>query len=465
MSNLISAPLRQQERISIIDTLRGVALLGILMMNIPYFSNPHQYAFNLNVLNEYSGPNYYTWWVVNGLFEGTMRGLFSLLFGAGCLLLLSRLEKKETGVNAADIYYRRLLWLFLFGLVNAFILLWPGDILYSYAICGLFLFPFRRMQAKHLFLVALAFMFFSTVKSTYKMYSEKQIRVKGENALSLEKNNVKLTEAQEGDKAQWLAYQDRFVKPESIRKAGQKEIQKIGQQNYFGAFLHLSSISAMIESKKFYHDFFFDIMGFLFLGMALFRWNVLTGKRSASFYWGLLLAGYGLGIPLSYWEHQNVIAIRFDKSLAFDQFMVDVYQLRRVLLVLGHMSVVMLIFKYNLLKWLQNGLARVGQMAFTNYLMQTIICTTIFYGFGFALYGKLERYETYYVVGAVWAFQIIFSNIWLQYYKFGPFEWVWRSLTYWKRQPMRKNNMQDEGGEEEPRVGTEKVIVVAPATS
>ena len=83
----------------------------------------------------------------------------------------------------------------------------------------------------------------------------------------------------------------------------------------------------------------------------------------------------------------------------------------------------------------------VGQMAFTNYLMQSIICGLIFYGAGFGLFGKLQRYELYYVVAGVWVFEIVFSHIWLRYFRFGPFEGLWRSLTYWKAQPMKKTNV------------------------
>src|SRR5688500_14565812 len=114
----LTTPVRQNERIRIIDTIRGIALLGILMMNMPYFANPAIQSDNLNVMNEYGGRNYYTWLTIGVFFEGTMRGLFSILFGAGCILLLNRLEHKKMDVTAADIYYRRLLWLFLFGMIN-----------------------------------------------------------------------------------------------------------------------------------------------------------------------------------------------------------------------------------------------------------------------------------------------------------------------------------------------------------
>lgn len=85
----------------------------------------------------------------------------------------------------------------------------------------------------------------------------------------------------------------------------------------------------------------------------------------------------------------------------------------------------------------------VGQMAFTNYLMQSLLVGLFFYGVGLGMYGKLQRYEAYYVVGATWLLQIIWSHIWLRYFRFGPLEWAWRSLTYWKKQPMKKTVSAD----------------------
>jgi len=115
------------------------------------------------------------------------------------------------------------------------------------------------------------------------------------------------------------------------------------------------------------------------------------------------------------------------------------YQERRLLQAMGHLGLLMLLYKYRILVPVLNWLAKVGQMAFSNYLMQSIICAIIFDGFGFNLFGKLQRFEFYYVVVIIWIFQVIFSNVWLRYFRFGPFEWVWRSLTYWKKQPMKKN--------------------------
>ncbi len=450
----VSAPIREKQRIQIIDSVRGIALLGILLMNIPYFANPEGYGFNLQGRNEYSGINYYVWWIVEAGFSGSMRGLFSILFGAGTLLLLNRLEKSSDGTKAADIYYRRILWLLVFGLINAFIFLWPGDILYGYALAGLILFPFRKLKAKHLFYCAMAALIFSTAQGTYRLYQAKQVRVEGVQALALEKQKVKLSETQEEAKKKWLGRQEK-TKPENIRKEADKEVQKIGGQGYFGVFSYFVPINAEIESTRQYDSYFFDVVLFVFLGMALLKWYVVTCQRSKKFYWMLLLCTLPFGLAMSIWEHSIIVKTRFDYTVWLDRIGIFVVQLRRLFVTLGYLSIIMLLYKYRVAKRVLNAMARVGQMAFTNYLSQSIICAFIFYGFGFGLFGKLQRYEQYYVVGAIWIFQIAFSNIWLHYYRFGPFEWVWRSLTYWKRQPFKRvvvseEPEEDKGGELTP---------------
>jgi uncharacterized protein len=434
-----STPLAQSERIEIIDSLRGIALLGILLMNIPAFGMPWGVYYNLNIRNEFSGPNYYTWWIVNGGFEGTMRAIFTMLFGAGSLLLLLRLEKKTNNVlSGADIYYRRIIWLLLFGLINAFVLLWPGDILYSYALCGLFIFPFRNLKPGWLLAFGIAFMLITNFKETLRMYEGKDMRVKGEKVLAMVKKDstVKLTDDQKAEKSKWEGYVERS-KLENQKKEVDKNIKDM-QKGYFAIMGDMKTMNQRIQSKTFYHNYFWDTMCLLFIGMALFKWKVLTGERSKKFYWIMTAVGYGIGLPLSYFFMSGMLTSNFDRTLWADTLHLDFYQEKRFFTAMGHVGVVMLLYKFKVLTNLLTLLARVGQMAFTNYLSQTIICVTIFYGFGFGLYGKLQRYELYYVVGAIWLFQIIFSAIWLKYFYFGPFEWAWRSLTYWKKQPMRR---------------------------
>jgi uncharacterized protein len=171
----------------------------------------------------------------------------------------------------------------------------------------------------------------------------------------------------------------------------------------------------------------------MFLGMALFQLGVITGQRPASFYAKLALIGYGIGVSVHIYTASLIVGSNFDSVT--HGFAATPYEFGRTLVALGHMSVLFLVMKAGLLRWLTSALAAVGQMAFTNYLMQSVICYTIFYALGW--HGKLQRIDTLYILLAIWTFQLIVSPLWLRQFRFGPLEWVWRSLTYWKRQPMR----------------------------
>ncbi len=155
-----------------------------------------------------------------------------------------------------------------------------------------------------------------------------------------------------------------------------------------------------------------------------------------------LLIGYGIGIPLGYIAFKQGLVLQASDFTGYiDRYRISpdlLYDFRRGLQALGHASLLILIYRSKLVPWLMRALANVGQMAFTNYLVQSIICTWFFYGYGFGNYNKLQFHQLYYVVFSVWIFQLIVSSIWLRYFRFGPFEWVWRSLTYWKKQPMKK---------------------------
>jgi uncharacterized protein len=115
------------------------------------------------------------------------------------------------------------------------------------------------------------------------------------------------------------------------------------------------------------------------------------------------------------------------------------YDLGRLTVALGHLGLIMLLVRMGILRRLTRSLAAVGQMAFSNYIFQSVITVIVFTGTGFALYGRLQRYQLYYFVAAIWMFQLVVSPIWLRHFRFGPLEWCWRSLTYWRKQPMRRH--------------------------
>ncbi len=428
-------PVDKAERISTVDMIRGVALCGILLMNIPGFGI-HWSAFDRMIRGPQNTADFYTMEVISVFFEGTMRGLFSMLFGAG--MLLFTMNKKETlgGPSVAELYYRRLLLLVAFGVFNAYILLWQGDILFFYGLCGMLLYPFRKTAAKWLFALGILWICFNMIKGQINYNETRDKRAAYNEAVQAKKEGKPLTDEQKSAKAEWLQREN--WRPDSMEV--QRDISKV-RGSYATVFNYYLPRNSGGEIWGTYHWAFWDCVAMMLIGMAFFRWGYFSNKPRTSTYIMGLLVGYGIGIPIGYiMFSKGMIEGTLHQGLYVDAYTVNhqtLYDVKRFFLCLGHASLIMLVFRSNLLNWLMKGLANVGQMAFTNYLMQSIICTLIFHGYGLGFYNKLQFHQLYYVVGGVWIFQLITSSIWLKYYRFGPFEWLWRSMTYWKKQPMR----------------------------
>jgi len=426
-------PVAKADRIQTIDLIRGLALLGILMMNVPGFGFLGS-AFR-TVVSKPGTADYYAFTLIGTAFEGTMRALFSMLFGAGMVLFTMNKQELEHGPTVAEYYYRRLLWLVLFGVINAYVLLWQGDILFYYGLCGMLLYPFRR--TKSVWLIALAVVCMGiNIFRTELWYSELRDNRAGYlTAVQLEKAKKKPTEKQKEAKIAWENFEKGF-KPDPKKDA--KELKAM-RGDYGTVFTHMIPRNSGSETYGMYFGSW-DMLLMMFIGIVLLRWGFFSNKLPTSTYVTTLLVGYGLGLPISYfyavdaqvnWMLHIGSTVDNYRTVPF-----QLYDIRRVLLALGHASLLLLIYRSQLVPWLMRALTAVGQMAFTNYLMQSIICSLIFYGYGLGYYGKLPFHQLYYVVFGVWIFQLIISPIWLQYFRFGPFEWLWRSLTYWKRQPM-----------------------------
>jgi uncharacterized protein len=433
----MAAPVSQSERIVLIDSLRGIALLGILMMNIPYFAMPDPAADNLSVLKELGTLNEKVWYFINWFLEGSQRAIFSMLFGAGTILFITRLEKRVDGMMAAEYFIRRQLWLLVFGLFDAFILLWNGDILFEYAICGIIMFAFRRLPAKALLAAAGVSLLLMTMRENRDLYNQKNIISKGEAIAKLDTTKTKLTDQQKEELGAMTSAKDNS-KPESLKKEMDKNLRQI-RGDYRTVYENITSLSTRLEFYLSYY-FIWDILTFMFLGMAFFKLGILTGDAPVKTYWWLFIIGLGAGLVMSYLRIKPLIHYQFNQFEITKNTGFQFYELSRTFRSLGIFGLIMLCNKSGWFNWLFKLMRPVGQMAFTNYLMQSFLCGLFFYGIGFGMYGKLQRYEIYYVVGAVWIIEIIWSNIWLRYFRFGPLEWLWRSLTYWKRQPMKKSS-------------------------
>ena len=431
-----AAPVNQFERIIILDSLRGIAVLGILLMNIPGFALPDPAMLDPSVLNEWGTINFKIWYFIEWFMEGSQRALFSMLFGAGIILFINRQEKRTAGLWPSDYFFRRQLWLLVFGLFNAFVLLWFWDILFAYACCGMILFAFRRYSSKKLLIAACICVLLMTLRENADLYRDKVTIYKGEQVAKPDTTKTKLTGEQKKELSEMTDIKEK-ASPESKKKNMESNLEKV-KGDYATFYKYQSERSFFVETTFFY-KYIWDLLLFMFLGMAFYKSGVLTANVSSKVYWLMFIVGLGAGLTLSWAFLQPSINYRFNEFDYIRNVRFEFYEISRTLRSLGIFAFIMLLYKSGWFKWLFTLMRPVGQMAFTNYLMQSLLCGLFFYGIGFGMFGKLQRYEIYYVVLAVWVIEIIWSHIWLRYFRFGPLEWLWRSLTYWKKQPFRKN--------------------------
>jgi uncharacterized protein len=432
------APVVGQERKGALDTLRGIALLGILLMNIVAMGLPFSYG-DPTVSGGAEGLDLAAWIMNNLFFEGTMRGLFSLMFGAGVVLLTSRAEERGGGIEVADIYLRRNLWLFAFGIVHGWLLLWYGEILYFYGIAGLFLFAFRKLPPRTLIILGALVLVSLVPKNIYEYVTTNSAWDEAQAAQIVQENlaeGEELSEEQQGAIDAWKGIE------EDANPSAEKIEERIEgmRGNYFTIIGTISGTLIWFQSSGLYQFMFFDTVGMMLIGMAFLKLGIITGERSNRFYLLLMLLGYGIGLGINVYETRLIVNNGFD-IFAYQQANLT-YGFGRVAVTFGHIGFWMLICKNGWLKWLTNRLAAVGRMALTNYVMHSVFAAFIFTGIGFSLFGALQRHELYYVVAGIWLFQLIVSPIWMKHFRFGPLEWVWRSLTYNEKQPMRRDATQ-----------------------
>ncbi|TAH09565.1 MAG: DUF418 domain-containing protein [Sphingobacteriia bacterium] len=409
--------------------MRGFVLCGILLMNITGFGLYGSYS-NPTVSGGSTGWDLYTWITTNMVFEGTMRALFSLLFGVGTYIILDRLTKSHAGIKAADIYFRRLMWMIVFGLIHGYLLLWTGEILFDYAIMGMLLYSFRNLAPKTLVWIALLF-FCIGAFWTYTEYKEDQKLVADVAiAKTYTAQGKELTKELKAATARWEKIEEK-KSPKAVAEANEKM-----RKGYFSLVAHLAPYNKETDTIWVYRFDLWDVLSMMLLGIAFYKWNLFSGQKSYRFYGLMVLFGYAIGLSTNYYEVTSLMNDNFS-FLAFSKANIT-YDLGRVPMAIGHIGLIMIFTKLPILGWLKLRLAAVGKMALSNYIMHSLICMIIFTGVGFGLFGKLHRHELYYIVFAIWIFQLILSPIWLTYFHFGPMEWLWRRLSYQYKPPFRK---------------------------
>ncbi|AXE21507.1 hypothetical protein DR864_12030 [Runella rosea] len=430
------APVAESSRIAIIDMLRGFALLGILLMNIPGFSMA-DYSFEV-FKNDPDNPNFWLYQFIGIFFEGKMRAMFGMVFGAGVLLFIANKGTKGTSVHA--LYYRRMFWLLLFGLIHSHLILWIGEILYLYAVCGMILYLFRNVPPKYLVWAVPIVAVVSFVAGTIQYQDIREKRIAYVEATKAKSQNQTLTAAQNKALTEWREIEKTMIPNREDAKANTKKMKS----DYSTVASYLRPIAFDIQTKYLPFEVW-DSLALMLLGLALFKWGFLTGAWSNKDYWTVIKIGYGLGLPLviyaNYYAFYHFSTL--EANLArMEQVPINwvnlIYPFQRILLVMGHAASLILLYKSGVVQGLMNRLVAVGRMAFTNYISHSVICTLFFFGYGLNYFAELEFYQIYFVAFAIWVFQLIISPIWLKYFLFGPLEWLWRSLTYWKLQPFKK---------------------------
>jgi uncharacterized protein len=382
-------------------------VLGILAMNIQAFSMISATYFNPSAYGDLAGANEWVWRLTHILVDMKFMAIFSMLFGAGIVLMTERAESR--GRSLTGIHYRRMAWLILFGLLHAH-LLWYGDILYWYGMCGLVVYLFRRLRPRWLFVWGLSSLAITSALMASAGWSMQYWPPEVMEAFTLDWQPTAEMAAEEV-----AAYQGGWLEQMSYRVPEALELET-------SVFLFWAA---------------WRVGGLMLLGMALFKLGVFSAKRSPALYRTLIAVALLLGIPAILYGMQRNFASGWDGGYSF--FLGSQFNYwASILVALGWVSLVMLVCRRPSFAPLTRPFAAAGRMAFTNYIMQTIICTAIFYGHGFGYYGQVERSGQIAIVAAVWVFQLIASPIWLRHFFFGPLEWLWRSLTYWQRQPFRR---------------------------
>ena len=392
----VVGPVRGLERIEVIDILRGVAILGILIVNMGLFSQPDP------------PPDGIVQRLILFFAQEKFKGLFSFLFGLGLAVQLMRADAR--GARFLPTYTRRLCVMLLIGIAH-FLLVWDGDILHDYALLGFVLLFFRRRSPKTLLvtagvLLAIPVLLYGFTTS-YAITGHVNPQVK-----------------------QWIAYEYGTEADETV-----DDYSAMYARGSYADMVALRASELPRDVSPDTDDAF--VLAIFLLGLYAGRRRILHDASAHLPFirrvqqWGLLIgvagnAAFALGgafdpAPTSVMQNVGRMCLVVDAPA----------------MMLFYAATIVLLVQRETWRRRLAPLAAVGRMALSNYLLQSLICTTIFYGYGLALFGKVSPSLGLLLTLTIFLIQIPLSVWWLRRFQFGPIEWLWRSLTYWQRQPMR----------------------------
>ena len=386
----------------------SVNVVGFAMIEAAYFHPPNMGFGSL--------ADRLMWFANFVLVDGKMRSLFSILFGASMLLVAERAE--GSGQSPASVHYRRMIVLLLFGLAH-FYFVWFGDILTSYAVVGMAVFVVWRLNAVALAAMAAALYVFAFANS---LNDAAWLRRAVEIVSSGQKADTELFAAAQAT-VRWLYPEKSYV------------IHDLEVHQNFGAYVREMTGPRASDPFETITALWPETMALMLLGMAAYRSGFLTGSWSRESYRRIAIIGISAGAAFS-----TVLAIIVWNSgfqLPTTMIALETWSMpAHPVMALAYAALIILLIRER--GALTQRFAAVGRAAFTNYLGTSLIATLIFNGWGLGLYDKLSRAECWLLVPLVWLLMLLWSKPWLDRFRYGPFEWLWRSLSRLEPQPMRK---------------------------
>ncbi len=401
-----TGPVTEAARIDTLDILRGFALFGILVINIQLFAMVEATLINPTATGAAQGLDHAIWLVSHVLFFEKFLAIFSMLFGAGIVLMATRAAQSGRGGMLA-LHYHRMVWLLIIGLIHAY-LIWPGDILVPYALIGMVLVFVRTWSVRSLVMLGVGFLVLKLAIAAafgllIPLLPDGEIR------------QIEVTSWVPGAEqlaAEIAAYRGGFAEQMPMRIA-----QSLNMHLFVFPTETLHYVVAMMA-----------------FGMAAMKSGFLRGDWSDAAYLRAAIAGLAIGLPLS--GLGVVLNERHGWDMLFSLYFGRMFNTAAAPLVaFGYIALVILAAR-RFGPAMKAVFAPVGRMAFSNYLAQSVICTLIFYGHGLGLFMQLGRPGQILIVLAVWIAMPIWSRAWLARFRFGPAEWLWRSLSYRRAQPM-----------------------------
>lgn len=372
----------QSERIAAIDALRGFALCGILLINVTAMGGPLG-ATEPGGVKTLADPNWQVWWVSRIFVEGAMRGLFSLLFGASALLFLRQGDR-------AGAFLARSWWLLLFGVINSTLLLWPGDILIVYALAAPALLLFRDAKPRLLFGAAAAVFIVLALWAVIDAHGS-------------------------------VAPEDEAAAARAIALEGEARLG-----SYWSTLRFMTAKSIEWNFSLGTVWWVLDALALMLVGMGVFRLGWLDGKADNKLYGALALIGFCLGVPLR--AAQAWVDWSGDSALA--PLAGATMEMARLLMTFGWLGAFMLAWRLVSWRTLFAPFSALGRTALSGYLLQSLIMSFVFSGFGLALWSRLNWPMLWALVPIVMIVISSFSMSWLRRFDMGPVEWVWRVLTF-----------------------------------